>query len=222
LPDVAIKPEQVLRGSPETAFSCLYYAVMNFFVWAGAEAPALDDLRAYIARHRGEQAARVDEPESVEEWAGMGISVVDALALLHEFGFPRLAALAVMPKGRTARDVLPPLLSRGCGVLFAYRWERWGQVIGHAGVACGWSDEWVEFMDSDPAFFTGRLKPFADDGSAFDAEEIQASLALPHGALSRLGWLTLADDTPPLHLGQGGGPVGVERAFVLALPEVKS
>lgn len=215
----AVRPEQVLRGTPETAFSCLYYAVMNFFVWAGVEPPSLDDLRATATHHLGAQAARIDEPEDPVEWAGIGINLAHVLMLLSEFNFPRLAALAVITKGRTAREVFPSLLERGYGVLFGWRLDLYGRQMAHAGVACGWSGEWVEVMDSNPAFFTGRVVPFVDDGLAFDREEIEASLLLPHGAVSRLEWLTLPEDAPPHVAGApAAGVVGIERVFVLALP----
>lgn len=215
----SIRPEQVLRGTREHGFSCLYYAVLNFFVWVGADPPALADLLACVRSNLGEGAARVDVPEDTEEWARMGLNIGAALALLGEFEFPRVLALGFLPKGKTARDVFPALLSQGYGVLFAYRWELEGRGIAHAGVVTSCSDEWLEFMDSNPAYFTGRLLPLVDDGTAFPADEVEASLALPHGSLSLLGWETLSDDTLPLVPGRpAGGVVGIERVFIVALP----
>jgi hypothetical protein len=220
-----VKPEQVLRGSRETAFSCLYYAVMNLFVWAGTDPPSFERMQALITQTLGETAARVDEPEDRAEWSGIGLNLMHALALLHEFEFPRLAALTRIPKRKTARDLFPRLLDTGHGILFSVRMDFTGPDAGynmsHALVACGWSDEWVEVMDSNPPGLSGRLIPYVDDGSYFGPTELDASLtAPPHGAVTRYGWQTVEEDAP---LQQNGdlprGLVGIDRMFLLALPK---
>jgi hypothetical protein len=222
---LSIRPEQVLRGTKESAFSCLYYAVLNFFVWAGVEPPTLEAMRAYVALSAGVWAARVDEPVDRAEWGNVGITIIHALALLHEFSFPRLVALARIPKDKTARDVFARLLASGYGVLFSVRIDFTapdaGYSMAHALAACGWSDEWVEAMDSNPPCLTGRLIPYVDDGSCFDSVELAASVeALPHGAVTRYGWQTIADDAPAQVNGEPArGLVGIDRLFLMALPE---
>lgn len=116
-------------------WSCAYQALMNLYVWAGVEPPALSLLRAHISGIKGEAFADCSPRETVEAATIGGLNIFDQYGLLATFGFPSYFGLYTTPPHLTAKEVFPEWLSLGFGPLFFLRVRGWRSDLGALG--CG-------------------------------------------------------------------------------------
>jgi hypothetical protein len=195
-------PVERVRRQPLPDVGCGYYSILNLYVWAGLEPPAVEVLYECFGK------LFPGVPEST------GLSPVHQFAILGEARFPLRMGLVVLGRGEDVRGVFTRLISDGCGLLFGYNFTYNGKVWGHSVVAESADDRGVTVLCSASPKYQDSVVQWhetgAEDGSP-DADE--SPDPRPHGNKNIVPWLVQPYDG--FIDGGAMSAVGIYRAFVI-------
>jgi hypothetical protein len=192
-----------IKKQSDSESGCAFYAIQNLYVWAGLTPPPIDDI------------ARMANQLYTTEPSTLGISIVEAMALLGLLEFPLILALAVIPRDLSAREVFPMFLDQDCGLFMVYDFHVNGKRYGHAVVAETWSEQGVKVIcSSDPKNQDGVLS------WEYEGPEMPDT-SLPHGNKNTIPWRTQGYSTL-MSTTDETNRIGICRAFIVAWPSSRA
>lgn len=200
---MALRSEDIAMAHRDDV--CSFYAIINLFKRRGLRPPTFEELvELYFAL----------DPKCTcrERQLYGGLINHETHALIVESDFHGLVVAGAVPRGVPPEVVLKPFLNMGYHFIIGYAWKHPddGQVILHAVVVEGYTEEGYQVIDSAGGYSEDSLIELEPTPTPEEHQERKRWKEIhPHGARRILPFVPLRTH---------GNPLGIDPYFIMAFP----